>query len=75
MVVTEGQIDIRWKENKETIHRTIFKGSLVRVKESIHCIENTSDNWAEFTVFRMVPLGIVNRETIKNDKIVIEPDF
>ena len=74
VVVTDGQVDIRWKENEEFLQETLFKGSLARVKKSIHTIENNTDIWAEFTVFRMVPLGNVNRETIKNDKIVIDLD-
>lgn len=74
LVVTEGQVDIRWKENEETMCATLFKGSLARVKNSVHVIENTTDNWAEFTVYRMVPLGNFNREIMKNDKIVIETD-
>jgi uncharacterized cupin superfamily protein len=72
LVVTEGQIDIRWRENEEIISGTLLKGSLARVKKSIHTIENTTDSWSEFTVFRMVPSVDVKSEIIKNDKIVIE---
>lgn len=75
LAVTEGQVDIMWKENEKFMHETLVKGSLVRVKRSIHVIENTSNNWAEFIVFRMVPSGNINREIIKNDKVVIEHDF
>ncbi|SFB02828.1 cupin domain-containing protein [Clostridium frigidicarnis] len=75
LVVTEGQVDIMWKENEKFMHETLVKGSLARVKKSIHVIENNSNNWAEFIVFRMVPSGNVNREIIKNDKVVVEPDF
>lgn len=72
LVITKGQVAIRWKENNEIMHKTLVKDSLVRVKKSIHTIENTSNEWAEFIVFRMVPSGNVNRDIIKNDKIVIK---
>lgn len=71
IVVTEGSIDISWKENEQIEHSTLGKGSLARVKKSIHNIENNTNSWAKFTVFRMVPTGKNNRETIKNDKTVI----
>ena len=74
LVVTEGQVDIRWKEKEKTMCAKLFKGSLARVKNSIHVIENTTDNWAEFTVYRMVPLGNLSREIMKSDKTVIEVD-
>lgn len=74
LVVNEGQMVISWKEDDAIIDRTLFKGSIARVKNSIHTIENITDNWAEFTVFRMVPTGNVKSEIIKNDKVVIGLD-
>ena len=74
LVVTDGQVDIKWIENDEIIGGTLFKDSLARVKKSIHVIENTTDNWAEFTVFRIVPSGDTTKEIIKNDKVVIKFD-
>ncbi|MFT8312731.1 MAG: cupin domain-containing protein [Clostridium sp.] len=56
LVITKGQVDIRWKENDDIMHETLVKDSLVKVKKSIHTIENTSNEWAEFIVFRMVPV-------------------
>ena len=72
IVVTSGEMSIKWKENGDINNERLMKGSVVRVKKSIHTIENNTDNWAEFTVFRMVPTGEIKREIIKNDKIVIE---
>jgi len=72
IVVTSGEMSIKWKENGNINNERLMKGSVVRVKKSIHTIENNTDNWAEFTVFRMVPTGEIKREIIKNDKIVIE---
>ena len=72
IVVTSGEMSIKWKENGNINYERLMKGSVVRVKKSIHTIENNTDNWAEFTVFRMVPTGKIKREIIKNDKIVIE---
>lgn len=72
LVITEGQVDIKWKENETIMHESLFKGSIARVKKSIHTIENNTDSWGEFTVFRMVPTGAVNREIIKSDKVIID---
>jgi uncharacterized cupin superfamily protein len=74
LVVTSGQVNIRWKQNGMIMNEILTKGSIARIKKSIHTIENTTDNWTEFTVFRMVPTGNMNREIIKNDKIVIDTD-
>jgi uncharacterized cupin superfamily protein len=74
LVVTDGQVVIRWKEDEAIINRSLSKDSIARVKNSTHTIENITDNWAEFTVFRMIPTGNVKREIIKNDKIVIGLD-
>ncbi len=75
LVVTEGQLEISWEDKNEIMHSSLFKGSMVRVKKSVHIVENNSNNWAEFIVFRMVPSGNSNREIIKNDKVVIEQDL
>ena len=72
IVVTNGEISIKWKDDGNIKNEKLMKGSVVRVKRSIHTIENNTNKWAEFIVFRMVPSGEIKRETIKNDKIVIE---
>ena len=71
IVMTSGEIHIKWKENGNINDKKLIKGSVVRVKKSIHTIENITNSWAEFIVFRMVPSGDVKREIIKNDKILI----
>ena len=72
IVVTNGELTISWKENNETQHKTLVKGNVVRVKKSIHTIQNDTDKFAEFNVFRMVPTGDNKRDIIKNDKTVIK---
>jgi mannose-6-phosphate isomerase-like protein (cupin superfamily) len=72
LVVTKGEIIVKWKENKSTIERVLVKDNIARVKKSIHTIENHTDEWAEFTVFRMVPSGEDKRDTIKKDKVIID---
>lgn len=70
--VTKGVIRVKWMENGKINFKDVCENSLVRVKKSIHTIENNSDSDAEFVVFRMVPDGKDKREIIKNDKKVIE---
>ncbi|WP_326513491.1 cupin domain-containing protein [Clostridium intestinale] len=72
LVVTKGELIVRWKENESIETTTVFKDNIVRVKKSIHTIENHTDEWAEFTVFRMVPSGEDKREIIKRDKVIID---
>jgi len=71
IVMTLGEIHIIWKENSNINDEKLVKGSVVRVKKSIHTIVNTTNNWAEFIVFKMVPSGDVKREFIKNDKVLV----
>ncbi|WP_238906710.1 MULTISPECIES: cupin domain-containing protein [unclassified Clostridium] len=72
LVVTKGELIVRWKENESIETTTVFKDNIVRVKKSIHTIENHTDEWAEFTVFRMVLSGEDKREIIKRDKVIID---
>ncbi len=72
LVITKGELIVRWKENESIETTTVFKDNIVRVKKSIHTIENHTDEWAEFTVFRMVPSGEDKRERIKRDKVIID---
>ena len=72
IVVVSGEICIKWKENGIVMSEKLMKGSVVRVKKSIHTIENITKNSSEFVVFRMVPSGEVKREIIKNDKILVK---
>ena len=72
LVITKGELIVRWKENESIETTTVFKDNIVRVKKSIHTIENHTDEWAEFTVFRMVPSGEDKREIIKRDKVIID---
>lgn len=74
IVVTEGEILVKWKDENEIKSSFVSKGSVVRVKQSIHTIENKSNDCAEFIVFRMVPDGNDKREIIKNDKFVIKEE-
>jgi hypothetical protein len=71
IVVTQGDICVKWKEDNAIKAETVSKGFILRVKDSIHTIENRTECYAEFNVFRMVPVGEVKREVIKNDKIMI----
>ncbi|MNM50356.1 hypothetical protein D3C81_613870 [compost metagenome] len=72
LVVTKGELIVRWKENESIETTTVFKDNIVRVKKSFHTIENHTDEWAEFIVFRMVPSGEDKREIIKRDKVIID---
>lgn len=73
IVVTVGTITVRWKEKELVRKQRLTKDTVLRVKNSIHNIENCSDMNAEFVVFRMVPMGDSKSEVIKNDKVLFNP--
>ncbi len=72
IVVVAGNITVNWKENGEVRRQIVSTDSILRVKNSIHNIENNTDYNSEFIVLRMVPTGCSKKELIKNDKIVID---
>ncbi|GLB28391.1 hypothetical protein LAD12857_03140 [Lacrimispora amygdalina] len=69
--VISGKLKILWKEAGQTESRIVSENSIVRVKDSIHTLENDSDGDVRFLVLRMVPDGINKRTIIKNDKELI----
>ena len=71
LVVTNGEIVIWWMERDEKKFMVVGKGTVVRVKKSIHTLENRSNNISEFIVYRTILKGENNRDKIKNDKILI----
>lgn len=77
LFILSGEISVKWKDDYMIRQETVPSNSVVRVKNSIHTIENQTDKEASFLVLRFVPDGTIKRELIKNDKIVIdtEPDM
>ncbi|MBE5985669.1 cupin domain-containing protein [Lacrimispora sp. AGF001] len=69
--VISGKLKILWKEAEQTESRIVSENSIVRVKNSIHTLENESDEDVRFLVYRMVPDGVDKRNIIKNDKELI----
>lgn len=71
IVVTSGEICVKWKVDDEIYNKIVTAGSIIRMNKSIHTVENNTNDWADFIVFRMVPSGTIQREVIKNDKVII----
>lgn len=72
LVVTKGELLIKWLEDDIEKNEVVKKGMIVRVKKSIHTLENITEEISEFIVYRMILTGKNNREIIKNDKVLIE---
>ncbi len=70
LFVISGEILVRWKDNNIIREKFVYKNSVIRVKNSIHTLENLTNEEATFVVFRMVPDGTNKREIIKNDKVI-----
>jgi uncharacterized RmlC-like cupin family protein len=69
LYVTAGRLEARWLEDGRTTTRQLERGDMVAVGSSIHTFANPStDDPAEFLVFRFVPEGIDKRDLIKNDR-------
>ena len=51
IVVTKGEICVKWKEDNTIKTEKISKGFILKVKNSIHTIENRTECHAEFNVF------------------------
>ena len=64
IVVTNGKLCIEWKESDDINNEIMAKNSVVRVKKSIHTIENITNNWVKFIIFRIFPSGDIKREII-----------
>ena len=69
--VISGKLKILWKEAELIECRIVSENSIVRVKNSIHTLENDFDEDVRFLVYRMVPDGVDKRDIIKNDKELI----
>ena len=69
--IITGKLKILWKEGEQTESRIVSENSIVRVKNSIHTLENESNEDVRFLVYRMVPDGVDKRNIIKNDKELI----
>ena len=69
--VLSGQFQMKWKQKDEMKIKTVSKNMLIRVKKSIHTLENPFEEEAVFIVFRMVADGKNKKEIIKNDKEII----
>ena len=72
IVVTEGEICIKWLEEQEECSKVVKKDTIIRVNKTIHTIANLTNYPATFIVYRMVPSGDDKKEIIKNDKTIIK---
>ncbi|MBW4844776.1 MAG: cupin domain-containing protein [Lachnospiraceae bacterium] len=70
LFVISGEILVRWKDNNIIREKLVSKNSVIRVKNSIHTVENRTNEEATFLVYRMVPDGTNKRDIIKNDKVI-----
>lgn len=69
LYIISGQLEAHWKdENSKEFSQIVSTGNLVRVENTPHTFINNSKDKCVFLVFRFVPMGIDNREVMKNDK-------
>lgn len=69
--VISGMLTVLWDEQNQIQCQTVSENSIIRVKNSIHTLENKSNNDVRFLVYRMVPDGVTKRGLIKHDKQLV----
>ena len=72
LLITKGVLTCRWLEDGAERTRKVREQEIVRVGSSVHTFANETEEDVEFVVFRFVPDGRDKRETIKNDKVVVD---
>lgn len=72
IVVLSGKITLKWLSNGEPKTTDVFPNTVIRVRDSVHTLENNTDSDASFIVYRMVLDGKSKKDIIKNDKIVYD---
>ena len=69
LFIFSGEIEAHWRdENDKELSQIAKAGDLIRVENTPHTFINNSKEKCVFLVFRFVPMGIDNREVMKNDK-------
>ena len=71
VLIIEGQLEVKWINDKEERKASLKSGDLVRVENTIHTFANTGDREAKFLVFKMVLEGKNNSKILKEDKIPV----
>lgn len=72
ILILDGKLLFSWTSQGHSNSRLLEKGTLVRVKDSVHTFSNASDKDTSFVVFRFIPDGTSKHELIKNDKTIVD---
>lgn len=73
LYVVSGEIEAHWVSGDgQKRMQVVSAGDVVEVENTPHTFINSSVGLVKFVVFRFVPSGKDQRETIKNDKVLDE---
>ncbi|MFA4930307.1 MAG: cupin domain-containing protein [Patescibacteria group bacterium] len=70
VLVIEGELIIKWKENDQQLEETIRAGDMIEVENSPHTFINNSNQVTKFIVIKQVLSGKNKRDIFRNDKVV-----
>ena len=68
LLMIQGTLEARWKEDGQEKTATLQPGDLVRVEDTPHTFANVSENLVTFVIFRLILQGVDQQARIKNDK-------
>ncbi len=71
--VVSGEIEVSWLDkDKQKIIKTLHAGDLCRLGHSVHTVANSTQNPAQFLIYRLVPTQKNQHELIKSDRYPVE---
>ncbi len=72
IMIIEGELVAKWKENGEFKERIISAGDVIEVGHEPHNFENRSDKTAKFIFIKQILSGENKKEILEKDKVLEE---
>lgn len=70
LYVIEGKVILHYLEDGKKQQREIVPGNVIQVENTPHTFSNPFSKVCKLIAFRFIPVGLNQREAIKNDKIL-----
>lgn len=70
LFIIEGELLVKWREDKEEKSETLIAGDLVETEKTPHTFMNSSDEIVKFIVIKQILNGENKKEDLKTDKVL-----
>lgn len=70
LFIIEGELLVKWREDKEEKSETLIAGDLVETEKTPHTFMNNSDEIVKFIVIKQILNGENKKEDLKTDKVL-----